>query len=150
MSRAGKAFVHFKRLGLPQQESVDFWLEDEALVIVLPPDLAKLLAQTAVAALGTVMMTYIGGSLEAKARPEVLRIPFSRIVHLEKRHIVTREFIHLAFEDETGQRSQITFAPYTGSAVFPKIKTEEWMAELKAHLEPRNGEIFEEDQCNTT
>ena len=146
MSRGGKAFVHFKRLGLPQQESVDFWLEDEALVIVLPPDLAKLLAQAAIAALGTVMMTYLGGSIgnfmEEKAQPEVLRIPFSRIVHLEKRHIITREFIHLTFEDETGQRGQITFAPYIGSAVFPKIKTEEWMAKLKAHLEPRNGENF--------
>ncbi len=137
-TRGGKAFVHFKRLGLPQQESVDFWLEDEALVVVLPPDVVRLLAQAAVAALGTAMMTYLGGSLKEKAQPEALRIPFSRVVRLEKRRIVTREFIHLTFEDETGQRGQLTFAPYTGSAVFPRIETEEWMAELKAHLQPRN------------
>ncbi len=142
MHRAGKAFVHFKRLGLPQQESVDFWLEDEALVIVLPPDLSKLLAQAALAALGTVMTTYLGGSLEEKAQPKVLRIPFARVVQVEKRHIVTREFIHLTFEDETGQRGQLAFAPYIGSVVFPEIKTEEWMVELKAHLEHHDGENF--------
>jgi hypothetical protein len=142
VSRAGKAFVHFKRLGLPQQESVDFWLEDEALVVVQPPDLAKLLAQAAISALGTAMTTCLGGSLAEKAQPEVLRIPFSRMGHIEKRHIVTREFIHLTFEDEQGQRGQLTFAPYLGSAIFPRIETEEWMAALKAHLEPRHREDF--------